>query len=154
MGPSLSGLHRERVETSEMISTFLCLNLCILILRQWKAPGYVFYTLRIQPPELEFESSELRLSHLGIGSIEMQVPRPTPLNYESGGLPAFLSQVPLPLGLAQAPDPNILHLDSLQGAIHQQVLLAPHPPAHARLIHSPPPRPPPGPFHYRCLTKE
>lgn len=95
MGSFLSCLHRERVETSEMISAFLCLNLCILIPWQWQAPGYVFYTLRNQPPELEFESSELHLSHLGVGSIEMQVPSPTPLNHESGSLPAFLSQVPL-----------------------------------------------------------
>ena len=78
MGSSLSWLHGETVVTSGMTGGFLCLNFCILIpySATRKPPGYVFYTHRIQPLELEFESSELHQDHLGLRALKIQIPGP------------------------------------------------------------------------------
>lgn len=80
MGFSLSWLRGERVVTNEMTSRFLCLNFCILIPSSaTRTPqGMFFYTHRIQPSELEFESSELHQNYLGIRSLKIQIPGTTP----------------------------------------------------------------------------
>lgn len=87
MGFSLSWLHGEIVVMSEMTSGFLCLNFCILIpysaTRTPQAIYFFIYTHRIRPSESKFESSELHQNHLGIRSLKIQIPGPTPLRWAS-----------------------------------------------------------------------
>lgn len=77
-----------------------------------------FYTHRVQLPALEFESSVFHQNQLEVSSLEIQISRPTPLTQVSGSFPDFFLHLSWPLGLAEAPDPHILHLSPFLQAIN------------------------------------